>query len=184
MTKSNLQTQPPSPWQQQRVLEAIRTVRERLLAMDPTIADDPELMRDMIDGESEAIDRARALIGSLVRASEDASMLEEAGKQRRKDLDLRIERQACRKKLCRDQAIYMMEISGLPSLQEADFLARVQEALPQLAENIDIDRLPAEYVRTKREANRAKILSDLRAGKVIPGASLNNGPPYLVVYTK
>jgi hypothetical protein len=75
MTKPR--TPPPSlslsPWQQEQAATMIRAFRERLLAEDSDIAEDQDLWRDTLDGETYAVD----LIRTLIRASIDADVLAE-----------------------------------------------------------------------------------------------------------
>ena len=84
MSKSHIPAPPPSlsPWQQEQAATLIRSVRERLLAEDPDIAADPDLWRDTLDGESDAID----LIRNLIRASIDADLLAEATRKRQAEI--------------------------------------------------------------------------------------------------
>jgi hypothetical protein len=72
MSQSHISASAPSlsPYQQEQAVTLIRSVRERLLADDPDIAADPDLWRDTLDGESDAID----LIRNLIRASIDADI--------------------------------------------------------------------------------------------------------------
>jgi hypothetical protein len=119
MSKTHIPPPPPSlaPWQQEQAATLIRSVRERLLAEDPDIAADPNLWRDMLDGESDAID----LIRNLVRASIDADILAEATRKRQAEIASRAER---RKLAFRAAAMGLMELAGLTRLPEPDFTAR------------------------------------------------------------
>jgi hypothetical protein len=137
---SKTRTPPPpslSPWQQEQAGTLIRSVRERLLAEDPDIAADPDLWRDTLDGESEAID----LIRSMIRASIDADLLAEAARQRQAEIGGRAERAERRKLAFRGAALALMDLAGIGRLPEPDFLARIQAGQPHLGE-LDLDALP------------------------------------------
>jgi hypothetical protein len=118
MSKTHIPPPPPSlaPWQQEQAATLIRSVRERLLAEDPDIAADPNLWRDMLDGESDAID----LIRNLVRASIDADILAEATRKGQAEIASRAERAERRKLAFRAAAMGLMELAGLTRLPEPD----------------------------------------------------------------
>ncbi len=185
MSKSHISATPLSlsPWQQEQAATLIRSVRERFLAEDPDIAADPDLWRDTLDGESDAID----LIRNLLRASIDADLLAEATRKRQAEIAARAERAERRKQAFRAAAFAMMDLAGIARLPEPDFLARIQTGQPQLGE-LNLDALPADYVEIEvtvtRRPLRDRILADLKAGQTIPGASLLRGLPFLVVNRK
>jgi hypothetical protein len=174
---------PLSPYQQEQAATLIRSVRARLLAEDPDIAADPDLWRDTLDGESDAID----LIRNLIRASIDADLTAEAARKRRDEIAARADRAERRKQAFRAAAFALMDIAGVARLPEPDFLARIQAGQPQLAE-LDVDALPPDYVEIEvtvtRRPLRDRILADLKAGKTVSGARLLRGLPFLVVNRK
>src|ERR1700761_8407428 len=90
MSKPHISPPPPSlsPSQQEQATAIIRSIRERLLAEDPDIAADPDLWRDTLDGESDAID----LIRNLIHASIDADLTAEAARKRQAEIAGRAER--------------------------------------------------------------------------------------------
>jgi hypothetical protein len=182
MSKTHIPPPPPSlaPWQQEQAATLIRSVRERLLAEDPDIAADPNLWRDMLDGESDAID----LIRNLVRASIDADILAEATRKRQAEIASRAER---RKLAFRAAAMGLMELAGLTRLPEPDFTARVQAGQPHLGQ-IDLDALPPDVVEVDvtvtRRPLKDRLLAALKAGQSIPGAQLRPGTPFIVISRK
>jgi Siphovirus Gp157 len=185
MSKPHIPPPAPTlaPWQQQQAATLIRSVRERLLAEDPDIAADPDLWRDTLDGESDAID----LIRNLIRASIEADLLAEATRKRQAEIAARAARAERRKQAFRAAAFALMDLAGIARLPEPDFVARIQPGQPQLAE-LDVDALPPDYVDVEvtvtRRPLRDRILAALKAGQTIPGASLLRGLPFLVVNRK
>lgn len=171
-----------SPYQQEQAIAMVDSIRERLLAEDPDIANDPELLRDMIDGETDAID----ILRSFLRASIDADKMAEAAKNRASEIAQRAARFAKRKDAFRAAAFALMDVAGIRSVPEADFLARVQDGKSRIADSLDVNKLPDEYVEIEivRKPKMGKILEDLLAGETIPGADLANGVPFLVVQSK
>jgi hypothetical protein len=110
MGKPHIPAPPPtrSPWQQEQAA-TLKIRRERLLAEDSDIATDPDLWRDTLDGESDAIDLA---------PSRDCR---------------RAERAERRKQAFRAAAFALMDIAGFARLPEPDFVARIQPGQPHLA---------------------------------------------------
>ncbi len=119
-----------TPYQQEQAAPLIKSVRARLLADDPDIAADPELWRDLLDGESDALE----LIRALIRASIDADLLAEAARKRQAEIAGRADRAERRKQACRAAAFALMDLAGVAKLPQPDFLARIQAGPPQLAE--------------------------------------------------
>ena len=176
MSKAHTPPQPPSlsPWQQEQAATLIRSIRERLLAEDPDIAADPDLWRDTLDGETDAID----LIRAFVRASIDADVLAEATRKRQAEIAARADRAERRRQAFRSAARSLMDLAQITRLPEPDFTARIQAGQPHLAD-LDLDALPADYVDVEvtvtRRPLKDRILADLKAGQTIPGARLLPG---------
>ncbi len=185
MSKTHLPPPPPTlaPWQQEQAATLVRSVRERLLAEDSDIADDPKLWLDMLDGESDAID----LIRNLVRASIDAAILAEAIRKRQAEIAGRAERAERRKLAFRAAAMGLMDLAGIARLPEPDFVARIQPGQTHLGE-LDLDALPSDYIDVEvtvtRRPLKDRLLSDLKACQTIPGARLLPGMPFIVVSRK
>jgi hypothetical protein len=181
MNKSTNSAAPSlSPWKQQQAASLICAVRERLLAEDPDIAADPDLWRDTLDGESDAVE----LIRRLIRASIDADLFAEAARKRQAEIAGRAERAERRKQAFRAAAFALMDLAGITKLPEPDFLARIQAGQPHLAD-LDEAALPPEFVEVEvtvtRRPLKDRILAELKAGRTIPGARLLRSLPFLVV---
>jgi hypothetical protein len=184
---SKTRTPPPplslSPRQQEQAASMIRQFRERLLGEDSDIADDPDLWRDTLDGETDAVD----LIRSLIRASIDADLLAEAIRKRQAEIAGRAERAERRKQAFRVAAMGLMDLAGITRLPEPDFTARIQAGQQSLGQ-IDIDALPSDYVDVEvtvtRRPLKDRITAALKAGQTIPGAQLRTGAPFIVISPK
>jgi hypothetical protein len=176
---------PPSlsPWQPEQAASLIQSVRERLLAEDPDLAADETLWRDILNGESDALD----LIRALIRASIDADLMAEAAHQCQGEIAARAERAERRKQPFRTAALARMDLAGLTRLPEPDFTARVQAGPARLGE-LDPDALPPEFVEVEVTVTRRpledRLLAALKPGQTIPGASLIGGQPFLVISRK
>ncbi len=172
-----------SPWQQEQAATMIRTFRERLLAEDTDIADDPELWRDTLDGETNAVD----LIRNLIRASIDADLLAEAARKRQAEIGARAERAERRKLAFRATAMGLMDLAGVTRLPEPDFVARIQAGQQYLGQ-LDLEALPSDYVDVEvtvtRRPLKDRILAALKAGQTVDGAQLRQGSPFIVINRK
>ena len=161
----------------------IRSFRERLLAEDSDIADDQDLWRDTLDGETDAVD----LIRNLIRASIDADLLAEAIRKRQAEISARAERAERRKLAFRAAAMGLMDLAGITRLPEPDFTARVQAGHQSLGP-VDLDALPPEFVDTEvvvtRRPIKDRLTAALKAGQTIPGAQLRTGSPFIVISRK
>ena len=182
MSKTRTNSPPPtlSPWQQEQVATMIRQFRERLLAEDSDIAEDPELWRDMLDSETDAVD----LIRGLIRGSIDADILAEAIRKRQDEIAARAERAERRKQAFRAAAMGLMDLAGITRLPEPDFVARIQAGQQYLGQ-LDLDTLPSEFVDVEvtvtRRPLKDRILAALKVGQTVDGAQLRQGSPFLVI---
>jgi Gp157 protein len=167
---------PPSPNALHRATLTLRDMRERLIAIDPTIIEDIELFTDTLDGETDALD----VLADMVRAAIDAETMCEAIKARKADLDQRSARFARRQDALRRGVLEVMQDIGLPKLEREDFTASIS-AGRQGVRITDEKALTDQYVRVTREPNKIAIGDDLKAGKTVPGAVLSNPEPGLRV---
>jgi hypothetical protein len=165
---------PPSlaPHQQAQAATLITTLKAHLFAEDLDLTADETLWRDIVDGETDALD----LIRALIRASIDADLTAEAARQRQTEIADRAER---RKQPFRTAALARMDLAGLTRLPEPDFTARVQ-AGPARLDELDPDALPPEFVEVEvtvtRRPLKDRLLAALKVGQTIraPASSAAN----------
>jgi hypothetical protein len=169
--------QPPSRFAVQRALAVLRGVREALIADDPSIADDPRLMTDMLDGEG---GNALDIIADDVRAAIEAEALADIARKRAAELYERANRLDRRcDTLKRGVRDVLLEL-GLPRLERDDFTASVNKGYRHV---IVTGPYPDEYARITREPKKKEMKEALDAGKDLPFASLSNPEPGLTVRT-
>jgi hypothetical protein len=169
----------PSPHAVMHAVSTLQQVRERLLALDPTIADDEQLFADMLDGEGGS---AVQILERLVEASIEADSLAEGAKLRRADMNARVNRLERRRDALRAVALDALTALTLRRLERPTWTASLYHIPAPLL--IDEDALPDQWWRTKREPKRAEIHAELNAGGEIPGAQLGNGRVGISVKTK
>ena len=152
----------------------------QLEAQDPSIRDDDALFLDMLDGEGgDAVDLLRA----AMRASLDAEAQAAACKARMGQIAERGLRHEVRAAALAAAVHQAMRDLGLPRLRDAEFTASRRDGVLRV-EVADAALLPAAYVRTRTEPDKAALLAALKAGEAIPGAALAQGEETLAVKVK
>jgi hypothetical protein len=160
-------------------LDWLARLREQLLAIEPDMATDEQLLFDTIDGQSEVIDQLR----SIVRHGIEAEVFADALARHIKTLEQRRSRFEARSDACRSTVRNAMETLGLTALKAEDFTVSIVPGRPRVIVP-DIDKLPPEYVRTKQEPNLIAIAAALKAlppDETFPGAHWGNTAPIIVV---
>lgn len=160
-----------------RAREILARAAVELEAIDPSLRDDTTLFADMLDGEGgDAFDMVRA----AMHAALEADAMAEACKTRMADLAERYRRHESRSAGLRGAVLVAMRALGLPQVVDAEFTVS-RRAGQARVEIHDPALLPAAYVRTKSEPDKAALSTDLKAGKAIPGAALVQGDETLTV---
>lgn len=148
-----------------------RRLRDELLALYPSLAEDDQALADTLDGESDFDQAARYVLRSLLFDEALAAGLETliADARSRK---LRLEERAETKKAALVKA---MEYAGRKKLElpEATITIRHNAGTAIIT---DEDKVPARYVEPQpARIDKRAITADLRAGQEVPGAVLSNG---------
>lgn len=167
---------PPSSYAVSEAMRVLTELREQLLAIDPTIADDETLLHDMLEAEG---DGAIEVIERVIRASIEAESMADGAKRRRAELGERQARFERRRAALRDAALAALSALGLRKLERPDFSVFVRAGQPELI--VDEAALDPAFVRTKYEVDRALIRKQLAAGIDVAGAVLGNARPSITV---
>lgn len=131
--------------------------------------DDEDLMIDMIEGETSLFE----LLDQIMEddAEDDARIAAIAARQ--SDLSERRARLQKRQKVRRSIVQAALDTAGIRKLERAEYTASLR-AVPPGVEITDMDALPDNFVRIKREADKAALKTALKNGPVA-GARLANG---------
>jgi hypothetical protein len=168
---------PPSPYELERAVTALLTLRDQLLDIDPDLADDAQLWANSLDGEGgEALD----VVDLLIRASIDADGLAIAAKVRGQEIAERQKRFELRRNSMRRAAFAIFDALQLHKHEREDFTASIRAGTPHV-DITDDKALPDEFVRIKREPDKALIGEALKRREEVPGAVLSNAGPSLAV---
>jgi phosphosulfolactate phosphohydrolase-like enzyme len=162
-------------------MTALAQARDRVLAMDPTAADDDRLLADTIEGEAEG--DPMAVIDALVAAAIHANDMAEIAHVRATELAERKARFKRRNEQLRGVVQEMLTALDIRKLERVQYTASIRAGTPHVVVT-DIDDLPEIYVRTKREPDKAAILAALKGGYEFDGATLSNSPYQLALRTK
>jgi hypothetical protein len=160
-------------------LNIVRAQIAALLAEYPELADDEDLRRDTIEGETDAFELLALVLGDI----RDAQAMQTAISERVTELRTRQSRFERREEFSRKLAVRIMDAAALRKavLPEATLSIRPGAAAVRItAEGF----IPAQFWRVKREIDVSAIKSALKAGTEVPGAVLSNGSDNLAILVK
>ena len=141
---------------------------------------DEETLRDTLEGVSELPELLTAIVRSCLLDEAFASGLKGRLSEMKDRLDRLVERSSRKRELVCES----MMRSGLSKLLAEDFAVSVRQGLPKL-EVLDEAKISEPYlVPQPPKLDRAGLLSALKRGEVVEGASLIEGQPHLHVRTK
>lgn len=167
--------------------DAILDMREEVLGVANLAArirelcgDDDQAFLDTLEGNSDVTEAVRAVVRWMNEQQASAGScksLEATYKARAGMFEERVERARLALLRCLDE----LGVRSMP-LPEAT-LSIVSGRVKVMGEP-DVDRLPDELVRVKREPDKAAIKAALEAGQYVAGCSLSNTPPSLMIRIK
>jgi hypothetical protein len=146
--------------------------------------DDDALMLDTIEGQTDALDAVSELLCQIADADAFAAALT----VRQADLQDRKSRYEERRDAIKRAILAWMNETGLKGpIQRPEGTVSVRNGSPQVIYegDFDVDRLPDNLVRVKREPDKPAIKAALGRGEAVPGAALqSNVPPTLSIRSK
>lgn len=141
---------------------------------------DEETLQDTLEGLSELPELLKAIIRSCLLDEAFASGLKGRLAQMKERLDRLVDRSSRKRELVCESMIR----SGLSKLLAEDFAASVRQGLPKL-EVLDETKISESYLIPQApKLDRAGLLSALKRGEAVEGATLIEGQPHLHVRTK
>lgn len=153
----------------------IKRIADQVRAVDP----DDDLVADMIEGETDALEVADGLLERLtvIDSHIEALKIHETTIKERK---ARFNRG---KDACRSGLLKLLEVAGLKKIERPLATFSRKRSVPALIEG-SIDALPPELTRTKIEPDKTAIRQALERGQHIPGWALGNGGETISVRSK
>lgn len=146
-----------------------------LLAAYPELAEDEDLRRDMLEGETSAF----AVLTRLVDVERDADSMAKAVASRVSDLQARKARAEKRKDMARALMLRVMQTAGIQKAPLAEATVSVSKGRDSV-EVTDESLLPDNVVRVVRTPDKTAIKEALALGPV-DGARLVTGSPTISV---
>ena len=155
-----------------------RAIRERVRTIEPDI--DEQTLADMVEGLTDLHEIVQAIIRSAL--AEEA--LAKGLKCRIAEMQDRLNRFEDRASKRRQIAKDVMVDLGLKKLTAPDFTVSLRGGTPALLV-INEDAVPKTYWEPGEPRLRRQILAnDLKQGEEVPGPSLSDPEPFLVVRTR
>ena len=149
-----------------------------LMAEFPQLADDEELMRDMLEGNT----RFDRIMDRLLSDMRDNETLAEASSQRIGKIRERQTRLTHRAQFLRGLMHRLLTLTGLKSVALAEAKISVVNS-PEKVIITDENAIPDELMKITREPNKTAIKNAIKSGQVIPGATMSNGGTTISVRT-
>lgn len=151
-----------------------------LLLTYPELAEDDQLRADMIEGATELHEFMR----EIERRRQNATHLAGDVASNIAELELRLHRFEQREKGLRELMRKLMELADLRKVELPEATISMAKGQPKLMGDCDPSGMADQFVRIKRELDRAAIKSELTAGGQVPGFYLSNAEPHLTIRTK
>lgn len=139
--------------------------------------EDEQAFVDTLDGETEAVEAARRVVRWIAeqQAQEGAcNGLAATYKARASMFSERQER-------ARLALFHFLSEMGQKSMPLPEATLSIVAGRVKVEGEPDVDTLPDRLVRVKREADKAAIKAALEAGEAVPGCSLSNNAPTLMI---
>ncbi|MEP0315527.1 siphovirus Gp157 family protein [Hyphomonas sp.] len=156
-------------------LTTYRSIRDRIIALEAGI--DEETLADTLEGVTDL----HEVVAAVVRSALVDEAMAEGVKRHIDILKERSQRLAERARTRREIARDAMVEVDVRKIQAPDFTVSVRPGSPALVVT-DEGAIPSSYWRPRDPIlDRAGLISDLKRGSVIEGATLSNPEPVLSV---
>jgi hypothetical protein len=155
----------------------LRIEIEFLLAQYPDLRDDEDLRADMLEGETQIT----KILTALHRYREDSKKLANGSQEQLDALIARKKRLTLRVEFLRKLMQSILFAADIRKIELPECTLSIRNNPQQVLGEADVDELPEDLIRIKREPDRQKIREALLQGRHVPGCILNNAPPSLNV---
>ena len=141
---------------------------------------DEETLADTLEG----ITDLHEMVAAVIRSALADEALSSGLRSRIDEMRGRLSRLELRSEKKRQIALEAMTEVGLKKLLQPDFTASLRASIPSLVVVSEGEIPEAYWVPQPAKLSRQALLSDLKGGSEIPGATLSNSRPVLSVRTK
>lgn len=162
------------------ILAAEDVIREinALLLEYPQLADDEELLRDTLEGNT----RFNEIMDRLLIEMRDNETLAEAAAARIGKLRERQTRLTHRMNFYRSLMHRLLTVTGIQSVALAEAKVSIMKS-PEKVIITDESAVPDAFMKITKEPNKAAIKNAIKSGTYVPGAALSNGGTSIAVRT-
>ncbi len=153
-----------------------------LLLQYPELQEDDQLRADMIEGETDMHEFMRM----LERIRHDACAMAGGVATTIAELVLRQERFERREEAVRKLMFKVMDAANQKKLELPEATISIVNGQPKLIEEMEFDRnrLPDYMCQIKREPDRKAIKAAIKTGQTVPGFTLSNAEPHIMIRTR
>lgn len=172
-------TDAPSGWAIEKTMSAWQQARDRLLAADPSLADDEVALFEALGPEEH--DR-QEMLARLLRATLHARDMAAAADERAKAITARRDRYRRRAEATITDAFAIMKETGERRFELPELTASIRRN-PESVFPISEDDIPEAFWRvvTTRSLDKELIRKTIKAGEAVPGATLAEGIESLMI---
>lgn len=136
----------------------------------PSLAEDEDFRRDVIEGETDF----EYIMARLAKEALTAKAEREGLKSYRDEIDEKAKRKASQEEALRKVMADLLDVAELPGVKCRSVSIKFAPVAPSVVVT-DETAIPAEFCRVKSEPDKHKIKDALLAGAIVPGAQMSNG---------
>jgi len=152
-----------------------------LYRLYPDLLGDDEMLKvDTLEGATNLHELATVIVVAIAKA---VALAEGAANEQR-DIKTRKARYEMREAFLREMLMKILQAADIKKLELPKATIGQHRGQPQIVGEPDVNALPDEFVRIKREPDRVAIREALMSGRDVPGLTLSNAPPTLVINPK
>jgi hypothetical protein len=158
----------------------IRLAISNLKVTHPELVEDDEAWLATLESETDF----NEVLTDIVRRIEDAKALAVGTAGRLQELQARKGRFEYRVHALREFAFRIMQSAELHKIELAEATLSIRAGTPQLIGEVDAEALLPEYRKIQVSPDRTAIKEALKAGRTVPGYTLSNAQPSLIIRIK
>ena len=160
--------------------EVIKLQINNLRVLYPELIDDEEAWLLSIESETDL----DVILRQIVRALDDAAIIEAGTKERLEVLRARKDRYSRKQDALRELIFKLMSGADVRKREYPEATLSIGKGQQQLLGNVNAKDLPDEFCKITREPDRTRIKAALKAGEAVSGFELTNAQPQLTIRTK
>lgn len=158
----------------------IRLAISNLKLSHPEILQDEEAWLSALESETDM----KEILTTIVRRIEDSRAFSDGTDERLRELKARRDRFEHRIETLRELAFKVMQAAELAKIELPEATLSLRAGQQQLVGERDPLKTPDMFCKITRDIDRAKIKEHLKSGGELPGFTLSNSPPSLMIKIK